>query len=84
VIVRGVRRLDGTGTAPPYRTVPYIRSHIRRFDHYTLDLSRTPTPVDYELPILGSVSSDHRLATGVAADDQPNGPKTRQSLSYPF
>ena len=38
---------------------PYIRSYISRFDQYILDLSRTPPPVHYELPILGSVSSDH-------------------------
>jgi hypothetical protein len=48
---------------------PYIRSHISRFGQYTLDLGRTPPPVGYELPILGSVSSDHQLATEVAADD---------------
>jgi hypothetical protein len=48
---------------------PYLRSHISRFGQYTLDLGRTPAPVDYDLPILGSVSSDDHLATGVAADD---------------
>jgi hypothetical protein len=30
---------------------PYIRAHIGRFGQYTLDLSRTPAPIDYELPI---------------------------------
>lgn len=30
---------------------PYIRSHISRFGQYTLDLSRAPAPIDYELPI---------------------------------
>jgi hypothetical protein len=29
---------------------PYIRSHITRFCQYTLDLSRVPPPVDYDLP----------------------------------
>jgi len=48
---------------------PYIRSHISRFGQYTLDLSRTPPPVDYELPILGSIGSDDQLAIGAAADD---------------
>src|SRR5258708_7178689 len=33
---------------------PYIRSHISRFGQYNLDLSRTPAPVDYDLPILAS------------------------------
>jgi Tn3 transposase DDE domain-containing protein len=31
---------------------PYTRSHISRFGQYTLDLSRLPPPVDYELPVL--------------------------------
>jgi hypothetical protein len=48
---------------------PYIRSHISRFGQYMLDLSRTPPPVDYELPILGLASSDDHPAAGVAADD---------------
>jgi Tn3 transposase DDE domain len=48
---------------------PYIRSHISRFGQYTLDLSRTPPPVEYELPILGSIGSDSQLAIGAAADD---------------
>ena len=30
---------------------PYIRAHISRFGQYTLDLSRTPAPIAYELPI---------------------------------
>ena len=30
---------------------PYIRSHVSRFGQYTLDLSRAPAPIDYELPI---------------------------------
>ncbi len=30
---------------------PYVRSHISRFGQYTLDLGRTPTAIDYELPI---------------------------------
>ena len=29
----------------------YIRAHIGRFGQYTLDPSRTPAPIDYELPI---------------------------------
>lgn len=32
---------------------PYIRSHINRFGQYTLDLSRPPAAIDYDLPILG-------------------------------
>jgi hypothetical protein len=31
---------------------PYIRSHISRFGQYNLDLSGTPAPLDYDLPIL--------------------------------
>jgi TnpA family transposase len=63
-------RADGVSIEPEAVAAlsPYIRSHISRFGQYTLDLSRTPPPVDYELPILGSVSSDDQLATGVAAD----------------
>jgi len=30
---------------------PYIRSHITRFGQYTLDLTRTPAPIEYELLI---------------------------------
>jgi len=32
---------------------PYIRSHINRFGQYTLDLSRPPAAINYDLPILG-------------------------------
>src|SRR5438045_3593518 len=38
------------------------RAHISRFGQYTLDLSRTPRPVDYELPILSTVTADDRPA----------------------
>jgi TnpA family transposase len=48
---------------------PYVRSHISRFGQYTLDLSRKPPPIDYELPILGSIGPDDQLAIGPAGDD---------------
>src|SRR5438132_187650 len=38
------------------------RAHISRFGQYTLDPSRTPRPVDYELPILSTVTADDRPA----------------------
>jgi len=46
---------------------PYIRSHISRFGQYTLDISRTPAPVDYDLPILSAADALGQPA--VAADD---------------
>jgi hypothetical protein len=45
---------------------PYIRSHISRFGQYTLDLSRTPAPLDYDLPIL---TSSGAVEPAAAADD---------------
>jgi TnpA family transposase len=30
---------------------PYLTRHINRFGHYTVNLDRTPDPVEYELPL---------------------------------
>ena len=48
---------------------PYIRSHISRFGQYNLDLSRTPAPVDYDLPILASPNPTDRPVAAEAADE---------------
>ena len=47
-------RADGVPIEPEAVAAlsPYIRSHISRFGQYTLDLSRTLAPVDYDLPFL--------------------------------
>jgi hypothetical protein len=44
----------------------YIRPHITRLRRYMLDLSRTPPPVDYDLPILSPMDSGvhHRRRCG--------------------
>jgi hypothetical protein len=39
------------------RSVHNIRCYISRFGQYTLDLSRTPPPVEYELPILSTLTA---------------------------
>jgi len=35
---------------------PYVRAHINRFGRYRLDLSRTPTAIDYDLPVVTAAS----------------------------
>jgi TnpA family transposase len=35
---------------------PYLTEHINRFGRYHLDLSRAPTPIDYDTPILSKRS----------------------------
>jgi TnpA family transposase len=54
-MTRGLYKLRAEGVSIEPETVaalsPYIRAHISRFGQYTLDLSRTPAPIDYELPI---------------------------------
>jgi hypothetical protein len=46
----------------------YIRPHITRLRRYMLDLSRTPPPVDYDLPSSARWTQS-ALTTGAAADD---------------
>jgi TnpA family transposase len=54
-MTRALHKLCAEGVAIEPETVaalsPYIRAHIGRFGQYTLDISRTPAPIDYELPI---------------------------------
>jgi TnpA family transposase len=55
MMTRALHKLRAEGVPIEPETVaaisPYIRAHIGRFGQYTLDLSRTPPPIDYELPI---------------------------------
>jgi Tn3 transposase DDE domain len=48
---------------------PYIRSHISRFGQYTLDLTRMPPPIDYDLLVLGPTDGPDQFTTTAAADD---------------
>jgi TnpA family transposase len=71
LLTRALHRLhaDGVQVDPEALAAlsPYIRTHITRFGQYTLDLSRTPAPIDYDLPILGATDDQTRI--GVAAND---------------
>ena len=72
MMTRALHRLRADGMQVNPEAVaalsPYIRAHITRVGQYTLDLSRTPPPLDYNLPILSAISGDD-LTTGAAADD---------------
>jgi hypothetical protein len=48
---------------------PYVRSHISRFGQYSLDLSRVPPPVDYELSVLSAADATDPPMIAAAADD---------------
>jgi len=56
MMTRVLHQLSADGVPVEADTVaalsPYIRTHINRFGQYTLDLSRTPAAIDYDLPIL--------------------------------
>jgi hypothetical protein len=55
MMTRALHKLRAEGVPVEPETVaalsPYIRAHITRFGQYTLDVSRTPAAIDYELPI---------------------------------
>ena len=56
-MTRALYKLRAEGLPIESETVaalsPYIRAHISRFGQYTLDLSRVPPPVDFELRVVG-------------------------------
>jgi TnpA family transposase len=67
MMTRALHKLRAEGVPIEPETVaaisPYIRAHIGRFGQYTLDLSRQPAPIDYELPIFTNGTSPTVLST---------------------
>jgi len=61
MMTRALHKLCAEGVPIEPETVaainPPIRAHIGRFGRYTLDLSRQPEPINYELPIFTNGTS---------------------------
>ncbi len=70
VMTRVLHKLRADGVPVEADTVaalsPYIRSHINRFGRYTLNLSRTPMAIDYDLSILTSLEDTGNSAPAVS------------------
>jgi TnpA family transposase len=64
-------RAEGVPVEPDAVAVlsPYLRAHITRVGQYNLDLSRTPAPIDYELPIFTD-SETPTLRTGTQSSSR--------------